>query len=212
MHRFLLISLCVALSAVAAAAQGPAPAAVKSPIYNEMVAKVQAGDMSVDFKAMRFAYAENGGISVSDPRVHGLMLKALNDKKYKDALKMADGIQKINYVDMNSHVIAAMAHQALGDAKKSKFHEAVYLGLVNSIVNTGDGNTAKTAYVVIALSEVPVVLNALELKPVSQSLVEEDGHKYGLLTVADKNTNETAKVYFNIDRAGKPAPDKAVKN
>lgn len=203
MSRFLIITFCFGLFAVPASAQGPAPAAINSPIYNELVGKVKRGDLSVDFKAMRFAFAEHGGTNVSDPRVHGVMLKALNEKKYKEAVKMAEGIHKINFVDMNSHIIAAMAYQSLGDAKQSKFHESVYLGLVNSIVKDGDGNSTKSAYVVISLSEVPVVLNALELKPAGQSIVEEDGHKYGILTATDKGTNETTKVYFNIDLASK---------
>jgi hypothetical protein len=99
-----------------------------------------------------------------------------------------------------------MAHGALGDAKKAKFHEAVYLGLINSIINGSDGNSTKTAYVVISMLEVPVVLNALDLKRTSQEMIEEGGHKYGVVVATDKNTAETSKVYFNIDVAAKNMP------
>lgn len=197
MHRISLFAAIFLSCLLSASAQGD-----KSKLYNDLLSKVKGGDMTVDFKAMRFAFAEQGPAPF-DPKVQGGMAKALNDKNYKEAAKLAETIQKESFVDMNSHVVAAMAHGALGDAKKAKFHEAVYLGLINSIINGSDGNSTKTAYVVISMLEVPVVLNALDLKRTSQEMIEEGGHKYSVVVATDKNTAETSKVYFNIDAAAK---------
>ena len=200
MHRISLLAAILLSCLISASAQSD-----KSALYNDLLSKVKGGDMTVDFKAMRFAFAEQGPAPF-DPKVQGGMAKAMNDKNYKEAAKLAETIQKESFVDMNSHVVAAMSHGALGDAKKAKFHEAVYLGLINSIINGSDGNSTKTAYVVVSLLEVPVVLNALDLKRTSQEMIEEGGHKYGVVVATDKNTGETSKVFFNIDLAAKGMP------
>jgi len=200
MQRIALFAVILLFCGTSISAQGD-----KASVYNDLLSKVKDGNMTVDFKALRFAFAEQGPAPF-DPKAQGGMTKALNDKNYKEAAKLAETIQKANFVDMNSHVVAAMAHDALGDAKKAKFHEAVYLGLINSIINRADGNSTKTAYVVVSLLEVPVVLNALDLKRTSQEMIEEGGHKYAVVVATDKNNAETSKVYFNIDLAAKGMP------
>jgi hypothetical protein len=201
-RNLLFLSLFVLLSAGVIYGQ-PATGQAKANAYDEVLAKLTGGDTSIDFKALRFAFAEKVGTNPVDMKSETDMVKALNDKNFKEAAKISESIQKMAYVDMNSHVIAAMAYKGLGDMKKSKFHEAVYIGLVNSILNGGDGNSTKTAYEVISVAEEYVLLNALELKRGTQAVLEENGHKYDVLTVTDKATNETQKVYFNIDRVWK---------
>ncbi len=172
--------------------------------YDAMVAKVKGGDTTVDFRALRFAFAEKTPVEArtADPKLQAQMLSLLNEKKFKDVVKIADGIHKTTFVDMNSHIMAAMAYQGLADPKKAKYHEAVYLGLVNSILKDADGNTAKTAYHVISIAEEFVLLNALELKHGTQTVETIDGHNYHVQEATDKATNQAVKVYFNIDKVG----------
>ena len=120
---------------------------------------------------------------------------------------MADQILKGDYVDMDAHVIASMAYRGLGDTSNADFHKTVYLGLVNSITMSGDGNTAKTAYVVISTSEEYVILRAFGLIPGGQALVTEDGHTFDVLTATDQKTKATVKMYFNIDIVWKAEND-----
>lgn len=170
--------------------------------FDTLLAKVKGGDMTVDFKALRFAFADKTATEArtADPKLQAQMLSLLNEKKFKDVIKIAEAIHKTTFVDMNSHVMAAMAYQGLGDAKMAKFHTGVYLGLVNSILKDGDGNTPKTAYHVISIAEEYVLLNALELKRGTQTVESADGHKFHVLTANDKATNEAVKIYFNLDK------------
>lgn len=167
--------------------------------YDQLVSKVRQGDLSIDFKALRFAFAKrpDANTEAADIKIQAAMIKAYNDKNYKEAIKLADGIQKTRFIDMNSHVIASMAHQGLGDAKKAKFHEAVYLGLINSILNGADGNSTKTAYIVINPAEEYVLLNALELARGKRESIIEEGRTYDVHTATDKTTNQTVKIYFS---------------
>lgn len=203
MSFFLRLSLLTILTiafSLTGFAQGSATGgSVTEESYEQLLAKVKNGG-SADYKALRFAYAKRPDVGNPDAfiKAQAAMLKAYNEKKFKDAIKVAEEIQKTTFVDMNSHVIAAMAYQGLGDAKKAKFHESIYLGLVNSILDGADGNTTKTAYVVISPAEELVLLNALELARGTREIVTEDGSSYSLHTALDKAANQPVKIYFRL--------------
>ena len=199
MNRLLILVLCVAFSSIFAFAQGG-----KDASYNDMLGKLKGGDLTIDFKALRFAYADQTPTEsrTADPKLQVQTVNLLKEKKFKDVIKLTEAIQKTNYVDMSSHMIAALAYEGMPDLKKSKFHEAIYVGLVNSVLKDCDGNSPKTAYHVISVAEEYVVLNALELKRGTQVVETVDGHNYHVQTANDKATNEVVKVYFNIDKIG----------
>lgn len=173
----------------------------KKTSYNELLDKLKKGDTGIDYKLLRTAYTETKeynayGIDAADKNE---MYKAISDKKYKDALKMADVVLETNFVEMNAHFVAFIANRELGKAEKSDFHKKVFYGLINSILDGADGKTAKTAFTVICVPEEYVVLNFLGLRRTSQSLTDENGSKFDILSVVDNETNETSKLYFNID-------------
>ena len=203
MKRHLILIMALAISSISVSAQVTD--------YDQLLNKVKGGDLTVDFKALRFGFAEKTtpDSRVADLKLQTQMATLLNEKKFKDVLKIAETIHKTNFVDMNSHIMSAMAYQGLADAKKAKFHEAVYLGLVNSITKDADGNEPKTAYHVISVAEEYVLLNALELKRGSQAVESTGGSTYHVLTVTDPKNNESVKLYFNVDKAGvKPSINK----
>lgn len=180
--------------------------------YEALLSKVKSGNTSVDFKALRMSYAASSGYSsVSiDPKLRLKLIDAVKAKKFDEVAKAAQDILKVSFLDMTAHIYASTAYEALKDKKKSEYHKAVYLGLINSIVTGADGESPKTAYVVISVDEENAVLNAYELQKSGSSSMEEGGHKYDVLTVTDKATGASSKVYFNIDLLAKGA-DKAVK-
>jgi len=55
------------------------------PTYADLVAKVKAGDKSIDFRELRFAYADSRGGADTDKQKKA-MTAALNSKKYDEAL------------------------------------------------------------------------------------------------------------------------------
>ena len=123
----------------------------------------------------------------------------LDQKKYKEAIKKIEEILKDDYVDMDAHITASLSYRGLGDNNKADFHKSVYIGLVNSILSSGDGKTANTAFVVITTHEEYIVLRALGLYPGSQSLMHIEGHTFDVLTATDPKTKESVKIFFNID-------------
>lgn len=171
--------------------------------YEDLLNKAKKGETSLDFRALRYAFADITPVEkrTVEPKLHVQMMTLLNEKKFKDVLKISDEIHKTHFVDMNSHVMASLAYQGLRDAKRSKFHEGIYVGLVNSILNNGDGNTAKTAYSVITIAEQFVVLDAIELKRGPHVVEVVDGQTYNVMTATEKASGQAVKVYFNIEKA-----------
>ena len=189
--------LAVLLFAAAVCVAQPAAQAAD---YESLLAKAKRGEKSLDYAALRVAYSESKDFNPTvDPKERAEMYKLLKEKKFKEAVKAAEAVHKTNFVDINSHMVLALAYTELKDQAKADFHKNTYLGLVNSIISSGDGETPKTAYVVISVPEEYAILDAFEYKRGTQEVVTENGHKYDVLTVTDTKTNSQVKMYFNID-------------
>jgi hypothetical protein len=169
--------------------------------YASLLARAKNGDVTVDFKQLRFSYMES-------PERHQAkdtdeqrrdMFKSLSGKDYKKAIADAEVVLAEEYVDMDGHFVEYIAYRELHEAEKSNFHQSVFRSLLQSITDSGDGKSAQTAYVVISTHEEYVVLNALGLKPGQQSLHHEDGHNYDVLKATDPKSNATVTLYFNVD-------------
>jgi uncharacterized phage-associated protein len=78
-----------------------------------------------------------------------------------------------------------------------KKHRKIADGLVASILKSGTGKSPETAYKVISISEEYMALLYLELSATEQSLIEENGRFYDLITAKDLN-GKTHEIYFDI--------------
>lgn len=86
------------------------------------------------------------------------------------------------------------AEDLLDIAKKKR---AKASKILDTILDSGDGKSPKSAYKVINLIEEDAVLGHYELVKVSQSVLEVDSVPYDELVVKDKNGKES-KMYFEI--------------
>ncbi|MBV9215132.1 MAG: DUF4919 domain-containing protein [Acidobacteria bacterium] len=116
-----------------------------------------------------------------------------------DVIKAAQEVIDLNFTESFAHATASKAYSSLKKTKEAKFHEDVYTGLLNSIVNNGDGNAIETAYTVISVNEEMAVLSAYSLEKKGTEAVSQGGHNYDVVTVFDKAANQTYKIYFNTD-------------
>jgi len=196
-RAFLLCSLMLifTLSPVAYSVQD-------GPSYETLLERVKKHDPAADFTALRLAYADkppkNSGDA--DPKLVDSMHSAMRDKMYAKAIEYAEKIIQNKYVDINAHLIASVANKEQGNAEKEKFHRYVAEGLINSIINSGDGKKPETAFTVISTEEEYVILRVYGLMPGSQALLSVDGHYYDKLDATNPKTNEKVTLYFNIDR------------
>lgn len=221
-----LALLAVAFTASHAAAQTPTPTPSSSPqptaaqaakpaatpaatsaanakpggSYVGMLERARRGDRSIDFGAMRMAYTETADYNPYGGDVRREMFGALGASKFEEALSVAEKALEKNYVDLNAHYVAFVANRELKRVDRAEFHRTMFAGLIESIQRSGDGKSAETAFVVISTTEEYVLLNVLGLRPAGQALIHDKGHSYDLMTGVDPKTNESVKLFFNIDK------------
>ncbi len=169
--------------------------------YQSLLAKLKKFDRPVDFKALRLAYTETPEYKPYEQKdeERNAMFTALKAKEYEKALKSAQSILEHNYVDLDAHYVSQSSYRALNNPKEYAYHRTVFRGLLDSILNSGDGKSPQTAYLVINISEEYVVLGYLGYKFKRQSLISADGHRYDKMEVIQKESGDSSVIYFNVD-------------
>jgi hypothetical protein len=74
------------------------------------------------------------------------------------------------------------------------------MGLVKSVLGSGDGKSPETAFVVIAIEEEYSVLATFSLTLVSQALVNLGASAFDRMEVKKRDSDQTVTLYFNVDR------------
>jgi hypothetical protein len=200
--RRILAAIVLAFAALAF----PAPQGEKTPkpksAYEALLEMVKDGDTKIDFQTLRYTYLDSADAK-KDVDLYALrrrMIEALNAKQYDEALRNAEKILDACFVNAQAHMVASIAYDELGHAERAKYHREIARGLVRSVLSSGDGKSAKTAWVVISIAEEHAVMSALGLQPESQSLQGEGGHNFDVWKVKDPATKSAGTVYFNIDK------------
>jgi hypothetical protein len=121
------------------------------------------------------------------------------EKRCDEAIKIADAILAATYLSPDTHAAKSSCYRIAGDNAKADFHKAIYLGLINSILAKGDGNSPETAYTVVTVEEEYAVMRALGFTVWAQAFVHQGEHVFDTLAGTDDKTKTTAKLYFNVD-------------
>lgn len=182
-------------------AQPSVPSSSPPSRYEALLAALKKDPGGVDYTALRMAYADSGRYAPfqRDEKIRGEMYAALKAKEYAKALADAQAILKEDYVDIDAHVVAAEAYAGLKNLDRARYHGKITKGLIDSILQSGDGKSPETAYKVISVIEEEVVLADLHWKPVKQVTIEVRGHEYDRFDVLDPRTNQPQTIYFNVD-------------
>jgi Domain of unknown function (DUF4919) len=179
-----------------------AVAQAPGPTYEQMLARAKAGEPGVDYQALRFAYAAKPDFNpygLTGASHRDAMFKAYQAGDCATAVKEASQLLDVNFVNIDGHINSDMCYSRLGNEAKRAREHAIAAGLIHSIVDSGDGKTQQTAYVVISVDEEYSLLRVLGLKPGRQSLIQGDGHNFDQLD-ATKPDGQTQSLFFNVDR------------
>jgi uncharacterized protein DUF4919 len=193
------IALLIVSFGVASLSPGANSQEPKKPTYAELVEKAKSGDPTLDFAALRFAFLDAPG-GHKDGFFNSRQFSTLfQQKDYEKVLQTANDYLAQDFVDLRSHFYAGAALHALGREAESQKESALAKGLAKSILDSGDGKTQKTAYVVISTSEEYAILEWLGIHANSQSLLMgKDGAAWDVL--AGTRGNEAMNVYFDISK------------
>ena len=170
--------------------------------YEALAARVRSGDSTVDWQALRLA-AEVGGVEgnydLQDANKRGI--KAFNDGKFEDSLKIANEMLAHNITSGDGHFLAMISLKRLGRQADSDKEHAMLDAFFQSILKSGDGKSAKTAWFTVNVHEEYLVIRLLlSMNLKSQALSHLDGHDYDVMTVTDDSGKEST-LWFNTDTA-----------
>ena len=200
MRRWRLVQGIVATSLWLAAgaavrAQPPSEAAM----FEALLERVKASDPAVDFAQLRRLYAGSASYTplrdADEPRLRDVMARGAD----RMTLDVARAILQRNYLNVDAHLAAAVACDALGDMTCRVHHEYVARGILDSIMRSGDGKTLETAWVVISVPEEYAVAAVLGVRVIGQEVVRRGERYYDRLTVRDLDTNAERELFFDID-------------
>jgi hypothetical protein len=193
---FLMVLIALAISFVCL----PNKEAVCADDYSILLAKVKNFDQTVDFKALRLSYTKTNNYSPygADNSLRDAIFKALKEKRYEEAIKLAQSVMEKNYVDIYAHFFSRIAYRELGDQKKFEFHHFVTKGLIDSILNSGNGQNPEGAFLVISTDEEYMILEVLGLSNKKQELIHASDQTYDKFEVVHQKTGETGVTFFNV--------------
>ena len=168
--------------------------------YEAYKTKVMAGDLNIDWRDFRLT-AALGQVSQgfdSQP-VHDQFTADLDAGRYEKALAESQTVVDRNMANGEGHLLAMTALQKMGRNEEAKKQLAILNAIGRSIMESGDGSSAETAWFTVAPSEtVFFTTEALGAQIKSQELVHANGHAYDKLTVLDRQGKRRV-LWFNTD-------------
>jgi tetratricopeptide (TPR) repeat protein len=168
--------------------------------YDELAAKVNSGDLQVDWQALRLNARVGEVYGNYDPYDAAKRAQAAFDKgSYEEALKIARETESRNIADLDAHFAAWNSLRQLGRQLEAEKEESILRALVQSILNSGDGQSSKTAWFVVGIREELLVMQkAMPVQFKEQRSVKQDGHYYDVVLVADLSGKDM-ELWFNTD-------------
>jgi hypothetical protein len=176
--------------------------AADAPKYEDLVARAEQGDATLDYTALRLSYAASPNYDPYAMQTRPLFSAARQAFTAKDcttAVAAARAMFKINFVTIPMHFLVSDCLGQVGDSAGADRENAIARGLAQSLLASGDGKSTATAYTVVTLSEEGFVLSMLGFKEEKQSLLNADGHQYDLLEGKDEKIGLPRATYFNVD-------------
>jgi hypothetical protein len=195
MRLILAASAAVLLLAVPASAQMTRAQADST--YAALSARVQRGDTTVDFTALRMALAHSSRYSPYDSPDAAKRYDQYAEARRFDALRAAaDTVLAADPTSIEAHVMRGYASAQLGDMPTAMLEGRIIRGFLGSLESSGDGSR-EHPYVVISVAEEYALLRMRQLQRGEQSLGKCGTVECDILTVRDAQGHEST-LHFDI--------------
>ncbi|MBI5324986.1 MAG: DUF4919 domain-containing protein [Ignavibacteriae bacterium] len=196
----IIITLLFILNINLSAIQTKKPDLKKLPKYESLLKKVLKGSKEINFFDLRMSFTQSKNYKPANPELDSVrkkMIQNLNSKEYEQAIILADSILKQEFIDMYAHYTCYYAYTALGDSSKAFYHEFLMDRLLNSVVESGDGKTKESAFLIINSNEEYFLIYIYKLKVTDKSFTNLNGEPIDVFKAVDSETNDSFELYFN---------------
>ena len=154
-------------------------------LYARLIDKARNGDADTNYTALRLSYAQSEGYDPYSTRTRPLfedVFHAISAKDCTVAIAKSDELLKIDFTRIVIHAVRSDCFNRLGDEGNASRELVIGRGLAASLLSSGDGRSPSTAFVVVTLNEEGFVLQDMGVRQEDQSLVNEGGHEYDLIS------------------------------
>jgi Domain of unknown function (DUF4919) len=169
--------------------------------YTALLADLKSGHTDIDYTALREAYAGSTHYDpYGEPPEKDAMIKAAKAEDCEKLLAAADRVLDGDFTDIQAHILSANCAEKRNDESTAKFHHDVAVGLIRSIAHSGDGTSADSPYVVMAVREEYAFLYSQGYRVKMQALVKCRQGQCDAMTVQDQD-GATKIFFFDVSRA-----------
>jgi hypothetical protein len=170
--------------------------------YPLLLEQVKRSDPKLDFTKLRWTFAQTASYdpyTLDNDKLKGSMYDAYENSEYNLAIELANQMLEKNYLLPDPHFILLRSYQELGDQQNADFHDYFLKGLITSILETGNGKSPETAFIVIHFEEELFMLSILGLQNSKPTFREENGIPYDIFEGIEEGTNQQTTLYFDIN-------------
>lgn len=144
-------------------------------LYGNLLTRFVDADTTLNEKELAIVYY--GAVFQKNYNPYGEHKKAkefyefYNEKNYKKALPIGEKILKDNPVDFKLIFKLLVCASVLKDDAKTQKFRFYYSSILNTILYSGDGQSAKTSFVVIKVDDEYTLMGQLNVKFTGQALI-----------------------------------------
>ena len=171
--------------------------------YCNYIKKLEAGETNIDYQDFRFSLLESKQFGVINKNFKEFeelkkdMYKQMDEANYTEIINITKKMLSIDYTSMIAHKILRQTYKITGDTLNAAKYKTIQFGLINSIIEKGDGTSCSTAWPVIRVEEEYFILSMIGAKLKSQSTSNDGGLCDKMEVVVD---GKEKTYYFEISK------------
>lgn len=167
--------------------------------FAQIVQLAQRNIRAVDFGALRLAYTELPTYApYALPPDLSPLQREISARKWAQAALVGSTLLEADMLNMEVHRMLSHIMRELGAPGLARWHFNFALGMVRSLLESGNGRSFEAAYKPISLMEEYEAIRALDLIPARQRMVFQEDKPYDVWSVRDRDGQPAGEVYFEI--------------
>lgn len=149
--------------------------------FSDYIKKLEAGETNIDYQDFRFSFLKSEQFTIAQSKLKEFdslkrqMYVQMNAANHQEVIQITKKLLSIDYTDMKAHKILRQTYKIIGDTANAAKYKTIQFGLMNSILQKGDGRSCETAWPVIQVEEEYFILEMVGAKLMEQTLVEDGG-------------------------------------
>jgi len=141
--------------------------------YSNYVGQLESGQTNIDYADFRNSFLESkqfADMDLSYDKLKPQVFSAIKNSNYQDVIRLTKAMLSMDYTSMFAHKFLQQTYGILGDTLNQKKYHDIEFGLLNSIINSGDGKSCETGWHVTQIEEEYFILNMMGAQLQSQSI------------------------------------------